>query len=287
MVRKTNSEPESSPQAVRKAGPRRGADDQEAQRGIQSVARALGILELFSEHRPALSAVEIAELTGLNRGTAYRFCQTLRALGYLEDVGARRFRPGLKAVSLAQAALAARELPELAMPYLRELQRATGETVNMAMLDGAEIVYVARVLSDSLITLRLFVGSRLPAYATSLGRSMLAFLPDEQVEERLARSDLKALTERTMVDPRELMVELGRIRTRGYAVNDQELALGLRGVAAPVFAASGRPVAAINISLPRPIDRNEIEASLAPRVTETADAISQLVTRLGVEAPRQ
>ena len=255
-----------------------------ATKGIQSVGRALAILELFSDRQPALSVSEVAELTGLNRATCYRFCQTLRQLGYLEELDERRFRPGIKAISLGHSALRSRELPELAMPYLRDLRRETGETVNLALLDDTDVVYVARVLSDHLISLRLYVGSRLPAYASSLGRAMLAFLPELEAQAIIVRSELKRITSHTIVDPKRLQAELGRVRARGYVVNDQEIAEGLRGVAAPVLGVSGRPLAAVNVSVPRPLSGpNEIDDVLAPAVMQTASAISLLVTQLSIE----
>jgi DNA-binding IclR family transcriptional regulator len=251
--------------------------------GIQSVARALTILELFSDSRPALTAVEIGELTGLNRATAYRFCQALLGLGYLEDAGQRRFRPGLKTVSLAQAALGARGLSDLAAPVLARLQRATGEAVNMAQLDGTDVVYVARLLADHLITLRLTVGSRLPAYATSLGRAIMAFLPPEETEAILDRTEIRALTEFTITDKRKLKADLKLIREQGFAINDQGLSLGLRGVAAPVFGRGGRPIAAINVSIPHPVPDGALVDEFAPRVIEAAAEIGELVVRLGVD----
>jgi DNA-binding IclR family transcriptional regulator len=254
----------------------------ETDNGIQSVSRALGILELFSEERPALTTSEIAALTGLNRATAYRFCQTLLRLGYLEETQAFTFRPGLKAVSLAQAALSSRELPELALPALRALQEKTGETVNMALRDGADVVYVSRLLSKNLLALRLFVGSRLPAYASSLGRAMLAFLPDDELAQVLDQRDLEAITKHTITDRRRLLAELRRIRARGYALNDQELVVGIRGIAAPVFGVSGQPIAAINLSISRPLEDEEI-ADLGAQVAETANAISALATQLAID----
>lgn len=226
---------------------------------------------------------EIAELTGLNRATSYRFCQTLLKLGYLEEADERRLRPGLKAVSLARAALSSHELPDLALPHLRELRNLTGETVNMALLDGADVVYVSRLLSDDLLALRLFVGSRLPAYASSLGRAMLAYLPDDDVEALLDGQELQSFTEYTIVDRSRLRAELRRIRRRGYAINNQELVVGICGVAAPVFGVSGRPVAAINLSLTRVPERDELDSKLAPRVVETAQTISELATQLAVD----
>jgi IclR family pca regulon transcriptional regulator len=252
--------------------------------GIQSVSRALSILELFSDKRPSLSVSEVAELTGLNRATCYRFCQTLRQLGYLEELGGGRFRPGLKAVSLAHSALSSRELPELALPYLRRLRDDIGETVNMGLLDDTEVVYVARVLSDHLISLRLYVGSRLPAYASSLGRSILAFLPPEDAESIIDRSDLEALTGHTITSRKRLTAELRKIREQGYALNDQEVANGLRGVAAPVLTEAGKPIAAINISIPHPLKGpEEIENELAPKVMATAREIGMLAGKLAIE----
>ncbi len=252
--------------------------------GIQSVSRALGILELFDERRPALTTSDIATLTGLNRATAYRFCRTLLNLGYLEETSSRTFRPGLKAISLARAALSSRELPEMARPYLQRLRETTGETVNMALLDGAEVVYVARLLNDDLLALRLFVGSRLPVHATSLGRAILAFLPREEIEEILGDRVLEAVTQYTITDRDKLMRELDLIRSRGYSFNDEEMVLGIRGIGAPVFNAAGRPIAAINVSIARPLDKAELRAVIAPQVVETARAISTLVTELAIDS---
>ena len=251
--------------------------------GIQSVSRALGILELFGERRPTLSTTEIAALTGLNRATAYRFCHTLLDLGYLEEVSPRRYRPGLKALSLAQAALSSRELPDLALPHLRALRNDTGETVNLALLDPPDVIYVSRLLSDNVLALRLFVGSRLPAYASSLGRAMLAFLPEDEVTEILGMRRLTKLTENTITNRRELFEELRRIRDNGYAVNDQQFVLGVRGIAAPIFGVSGRPVAAVNISVVHPVTRQQLEQDLAPQVVATAAKISELATQLAVD----
>jgi IclR family pca regulon transcriptional regulator len=249
--------------------------------GIQSVARAMSILELFSDKRPSLSISEVAELTGLNRATCYRFCQTFRQLGYLDELADRRFRPGLKAISLAHSALSSRELPELALPYLERLRADINETVNMGLLDDTEVVYVARVLSDHLISLRMYVGSRLPAYASSLGRAMLAFLPEDQATDIIDRSNLVPITSHTISDRKRLLAELRKIRKQGYAFNNQEIANGLRGVAAPVLTDDGRPVAAINVSIPHPLKGpEEIEEVLAPKVIATANEIGALASKV-------
>jgi DNA-binding IclR family transcriptional regulator len=271
----------SSPQNNRA---KRGRAAPSEKAGVQSVGKALSILELFGEDQPSMSISQVAAGTGLNRATTYRFCQTLLGLGYLEDVGKGELRPGLKAISLARAALSSRELPELAVPYLRDLQSKTDETVNMALLDGDEVVYVARLLSDHLLALRLFVGSRLSAVGSSLGRAMIAFLPDDQIDAMIARADLKETTAKTITDPEKLRAELRKIRSRGYAVNDQEVAIGVTGIAAPVFGISGRPLAAINLSISHPVRANVLEEELVPKVLETARSISDLATRLALDA---
>lgn len=242
---------------------------------VQSVARAFSILELFDARTTALTVAEVAERTGLNRATAHRFCQTLITLGYLQDVGNRRVSPGARAVSLAAAALASWSLPDLAMPHLVKLQEQTGEAVNMAVLDGTEVVYVVRLLAHHLIALRLAVGSRLPAYATSLGRAILAFLPEQEAADILRRSDRCRLTPNTVTGIRALTQRLRVVRERGYAVNDGELAVGLRGFAAPVLDRRGRPVAAVNISLPHPVTEDE-ERRVVACVQQTASAIGAL-----------
>jgi IclR family pca regulon transcriptional regulator len=241
----------------------------------------MSILELFSEKRPSLSISEVADLTGLNRATCYRFCQTFRQLGYLEELADRRFRPGLKAISLAHSALSSRELPELALPYLERLRADINETVNMGLLDDTEVVYVARVLSDHLISLRLYVGSRLPAYAASLGRAMLAFMPEDEAMDIIDRSELVSITSHTIASRKRLLTELRKIRRQGYAFNDQEIANGLRGVAAPVLTDDGRPIAAINVSIPHPLTGpEEIEEVLAPKVIATAREIGALASKV-------
>lgn len=243
--------------------------------GIQSVARALSILELFEGRRAVLATNEIAELTGLNRGTAYRFCQTLRRLGYLEEIRQSTWRPGLKVLSLAQAALGGRELVDMAMPRLQALRHDSGETVNMAMPDGNEVVYVARLLNDDLLALRLVVGSRLPMVTTSLGRAILAFLPQAQLDEIVEQSRFERLTEHTIVDASKLASELEKVRKSGYAFNNQEFALGVRGVAAPVFGANNQPIASVNLSVARPIKSDELKKELAPLLLAAAADIGE------------
>lgn len=245
------------------------------------MARALSILELFNERQLQLTTNEIAALTGLNRATSYRFCRTLLSLGYLEEVAPSTFRPGLKCISLAQAALGAQEIVQIAMPYLQALRDRVNETVNMAILDGGEIVYVARLLNSDLVTLRVVVGSRLPAYATSLGRAMLAYLPVDEVSSRLGEGELRPLTSSTLVSRRAITQDLREIRKLGYAYNDQGVAVGVRGIAAPVLDENERPLASINLSIARPLTDDEVRNDLAPEVIAAAARISARAREVG------
>jgi IclR family pca regulon transcriptional regulator len=255
------------------AGPPQGVG------GIQSVARALSILELFNERRVELSTNEIAALTGLNRGTTYRFCRTLLSLGYLEEIRVSVFHPGIRCISLAQAALGSREIVQVATPFLERLRDRVQETVNMAVLDGVDVVYLVRLLNSDLVALRLGVGSRVPAYATSLGRSILAFLPEPQSSAILDRSELHALTRWTLATREAIEDDLAAIRRNGYAYNDQGLAPGVRGVAAPILI-DGRPVASINLSIARPLQPREVPKELGPEVIATAREIGARATEL-------
>jgi IclR family transcriptional regulator, pca regulon regulatory protein len=242
--------------------------------GVQSVARALSILELFNDRRLELTTNEIAQLTGLNRGTTYRFCRTLLSLGYLEEVGPSTFRPGVKCISLAQAALGSRAIVQIAMPFLNALRDRVQASVNMAILDGTDIVYIVRLLSSDLVTLRLGVGSRMPAYATSLGRSILAFLPPEETASILDHSEFQPLTPWTLATREAIEADLAETRQNGYAFNDQGIAAGIRGVGAPILDGKGRPIASINVSLSRPVTGREVSRELAPEVVKTAREIS-------------
>lgn len=244
---------------------------------IQSVERMAAILDLFTVEEPMRSEQEIVSATGLSRGTVYRFCQTLRHLGYLEVDAEGRYRPGSRAITLGQAAISSLDVAELARPLAARLREETGQTVNMAVPDGEDIVFVIRIRGTSLLDLRVEVGSRLPAYCTSLGRAMLSCLPDDELETYLRTAHLEARTERTIVDRDELRSRILGIREVGYAVNDGELESALRGVAAPIRYADGRPAAALNIALTRPFAPNELETVLAPKIVAAADAVTRLL----------
>jgi IclR family pca regulon transcriptional regulator len=220
----------------------------------QSLERGLAILSAFRSGRPLLGVSDLGREIGLGRSTTHRYVATLAALGYLQqDKATRKYRLGPRVLDLGFSAINSMEVREVAAPHLRRLSDDTGFTVNMAILDGADVVYVERCRSTRAgqreIDLNLHVGSRLPAYCTSLGKVLLAFLPPDELEETLARIAFDRRGPNTIVSRDGLLSELGRVREAGFAINNEELAYGLRSIAAPVLSREGRAVAAINLAV--------------------------------------
>jgi IclR family pca regulon transcriptional regulator len=214
---------------------------------VQSLERGLAIIRVFSAERPALTVTEIAETTGLTRAAARRFLLTLVELGYVATDG-RYYELTPRVLELGYAFLSGLSFPEVALPRVERLVAEVGEASEAAILDGHEIVYVVRVPGPALMTIAVNVGARMPAYATALGRVLLAGLPDERVAEILDGVEPVALLPRTIVDRGELRAEVRRVREQGYALVDQELEEGLVAIAAPVHDRTGRVVAALNLS---------------------------------------
>ncbi|MFL6020717.1 MAG: IclR family transcriptional regulator, partial [Gaiellaceae bacterium] len=210
----------------------------------QSLERGLGILAAFSPTQPSLGVSELAREVGLSRSTTHRYMSTLTRLGYLQqDPASRRYRLGPRVLDLGFSAINSMELRVISSPYLQRLSDDTGFTVNMAILDGGDILYVERCRSARAgqreIDLNLHVGSRLPAYCTSMGKVLLAFLPDDRFADVIAGLELKKRGSNTLTSRAALRAELAQVRARGYAVNNEELAFGLRSIAVPVRGRSG------------------------------------------------
>lgn len=246
----------------------------------QSLERGLAILAAFEPARPLLGISELARALALNRSTAHRYVGTLTALGYLQqDRATRKYRLGPRVLDLGFSAINSMELPELARPHLQHLSDETGHTVNMAILDGTQIVYVERVRSTSAgqreIDLNLHIGSRLPAYCTSMGKVLLAFLSDEARAAALDATELVGRGPNTVTERRRLEADLERVRETGIAVNNEELAYGLRSIAVPVRARSGEVEAAINLAVHRTmVSLENLIVRLGPVLKRTAAEIS-------------
>jgi IclR family pca regulon transcriptional regulator len=246
----------------------------------QSLERGLAILALYTSGRPLLGVSQIARSLDLSRSTAHRYVATLAALGYLQqDRDTKRYRLGPRVLDLGFSAINSMDVREISAPHLQLLSDETGHTVNMAILDGADIVYIERCRASRPgqreIDLNLHIGARLPAYCTAMGKALLAFLPPDELAAVLEDVDLVGRGPNTIVDEAALRAELARIRKIGIAVNDEELAYGLRSIAAPISARSGEVVAALNLAVHRSmVPTNDLIERFAPAVRRTAAAIS-------------
>ena len=214
---------------------------------VQSLARGLAVIRAFDESRPEMTLSEVARATDLSRAAARRFLHTLAQLGYVWSDG-RVFTLTPRVLELGFAYLSSVSLPEIAQPHLERLVSQVHESASVSVLDGDDIVYIARVPTSRIMTVSINIGTRFPAYATSMGRVLLANLPADELDPFLSRVRLDPLGPHTLSSPDELRQELARIRERGFALVDQELEAGLRSIAAPVRNRAGRVIAAANIS---------------------------------------
>ncbi len=227
-----------------------GGDDAHPVRNsdfVQSLDRGLAVIRAFGPDRERLSLSEVASAAGLTRAAARRFLLTLARLGYVRSDG-RLFSLRPRILELGYAYLSGLSLPEIAAPHMEEMVSRLHESSSISVLDGHHIVYVARVPTKRIMTVAISVGTRFPAYATSMGRVLLAELSDEDLDRYLAEATFEPLTSRTVTDPRRLREIVREVGCQGYAIVDQELEEGLRAVAAPIHGAADLGTAAINVS---------------------------------------
>jgi IclR family pca regulon transcriptional regulator len=224
------------------------ADEARGPDFVQSLERGLAVIRVFTRERPALTLSEVAAATGVTRAAARRFLITLMSLGYVRSDG-RQFSLSPRVLELGYAYLSSLSLPDIAEPHLESLVAEVNESSSVSVLDGDDIVYVARVPTSRIMTVAISVGTRFPAYATSMGRVLLAGLPEDELATYLSKVVLHRLTARTVATTTALRAEIQRARTQGWALVDQELEEGLRSVAAPVRDRTGRTVAAVNVSV--------------------------------------
>lgn len=214
---------------------------------VQSLERGLSVITAFGPHAPQLTLSEVARTTGLTRAAARRFLLTLVDLGYIRTDG-KLFELTPRVLDLGYAYLSSISLPGVAEPHLEWLVHETGESSSMSVLDGHDIVYVARVPTSRIMTVAINVGTRFPAYATSMGRVILAGLDEPALAAYLSGLTLEPLTARTVPTTDDLRARLAEVRQQGYALVDQELEPGLRALAVPVRDKRSRVVAAVNVS---------------------------------------
>jgi IclR family pca regulon transcriptional regulator len=216
---------------------------------VQSLARGLGVLQCFTAERPFLTLTEIANLTGMNTTAVQRFTDTLLQLGFLHRNRQREFILGPKALTLGFAVLRGSQLRKTAEIYIAEFSEKHRCTMNLALLDGDEVVFLYRHEAQRFLKYDLHAGSRLPSYCTATGKVLLAALPDKALEPLLARMKMEPLTRYTITRADDLRQELVRTRKRGYSVSDRELSIALYSIGVPVLNQERRVVAAMNLSI--------------------------------------
>ena len=216
---------------------------------VSSLAKGLRALELLSDCGE-MSASRMARHLNTSRAVTHRYLTTLRDLGYAERTEEGKFAVSFKVLELGMKKLDGFKIRHSVNPYLQEMALACGETVNLGHWSGTAIVHLDKINSPEILRLDVGLGAFAPAYCTALGKAILAFLPESELDAYLQSVEWVAMSPKTILTPEQLQIDLTKIRKRGYAVDDEELSLGLRCVAAPVFDHEGRPSYALSVSGP-------------------------------------
>jgi IclR family pca regulon transcriptional regulator len=244
---------------------------------MTSLARGLAVVQAFSDSRKPQTIANISQKTGIPRAAVRRCLHTLRELGYV-DAELNNFSLRPKVLTLGYSYLSSTPLTVSAQPYLNSISRTLNESSSLAVLDDGEVLYVARAATSRVMSVALNTGSRLPAYCTSLGRVMLAHLPPAELDAYLAKTKLRAMTRNTVISQKGLRDILAGVRADGYAVNDEELELGLRSIAVPVRGAAGTVVAALNVGAQAArVSVKQLEKEFLPVLLKGAQELSILL----------
>jgi DNA-binding IclR family transcriptional regulator len=252
---------------------------------IQVVDRALALLDVLSQHGPNMTLMQIAEALKLHKSTAHRLIMVLERHRLIEkNSDSGKYRLGLRLFELGTHAMAQLDLRERAHPYLERAVLEAGETVHLCVYDAGEVVYLDKVEPDRTVRMSCGVGRRNPAYCTSVGKAMMAFLPEAQVEADMQKRGFRQFTRHTITNMLELKAELEKVRRVGFAMDDEEIEDGVRCVGAPVWGFAHQPIAAISVSGPAFRMNGEKIPAVAKCVVAMANALSK---ELGFEPRHQ
>lgn len=244
---------------------------------IASFGKGLRVLESFGADHPRQSITDVAEATGFDRATARRCLLTLHALGYA-DYDGKFFTLTPRVLRLGTGALAALPLSQIVQPWLDQLSEQIGQSCSVSILDDTEIVYIARAAQRRVMSIGLLPGSRLPAHCTSMGRLLLAALPEPEARAVIERSDLSPRTVHSRTTPEEVWAEIVKARSQGYCIADQEVELGLRSLAVPVMNSRGRVVAALNTGMAAvPPDPAQSVAQFLPALLKVQEGLRRVL----------
>jgi IclR family pca regulon transcriptional regulator len=250
---------------------------------ISSLSKGLSVLQAFAEAGHSLTLSEIANALRTNNTTATRLCYTLTELGFIQKDGQRRYHLTPKVLTLGHSYISGLAWQEVAQHYLESLFKEVQETVNLSILEGSEIIYLFRIRKRKYLPFDIQIGTKLPVYCTAMGKVLMAMGPPKKIRSILKKLEFKPLTARTIKNLEKFKDELDKVRKRGYAINDEELSIGNRAVAAPIIDKKGYAVAAINIAVPTTeYSRSQMEKTLAPQVMRTAREISRALIKMEV-----
>ena len=249
---------------------------------VQSVSRALTLLEIIAREDSPVTISELAKKAQLKLATTHRLLNTMMNRGFIEqDPVSLRYHLGIKTFEIGNAALNINDLRTISRPFLKSLAQQTNETTNLAILDGAEVVYIDQLESTNIVIVKMFarIGSRGPAYCTGTGKVLLADLPEEELKKRLAKVEFVKFTEHTVTDVNDLINVLNQIKKDGFALDISERDDGVICIAAPIRNFEKRVQAAISLSAPtQRMDQKRIDGEILPLVLQAAQQISE---RLG------
>jgi len=256
------------------------ADRPTARYQVRSVQRALTILRTFLPHDGELSAADLSKETGLDPSTVFRLLVTLEAQGFVEiNHATAKYRPGVILLELGSRFLKNNDIRSRSIGYLERLRDEFGETVHLTILDGNEVVYLEKLAGLHPIGfMSSRVGNRSPAHCTGVGKALLAYLSDEQLAQRYPDRRLKRYTDQTITDLDELRAELGRVRSRGYAIDLEEHEVGVKCVAVPTF--DHKELAAA-VSVSGPVDRMDDHIANDDLINTLMEVAAQISEQMG------
>ncbi|MCP2034289.1 IclR family pca regulon transcriptional regulator [Planomicrobium sp. HSC-17F08] len=242
---------------------------------IQSLERGLQVIQAFSQQNPSMTVSDTAKKTGLSRPAARRILLTLEALGFAESKNGS-YSLTARTLSLGYAYLSSNNTWSMAHPFMKQFVDQTGESCSISILDGTDVLYVARVSTKRIMSINLGVGSRLPAYATSMGHVLLANLPKAELETYLERMNFEKFTDKTITDKEEFLKVLEGVRQKNWGGVDQQFEEGLRSIAVPIRNAQGKVIAAMNCSVHAGrVSKNVLREEFLPLLQEAAEQIGQ------------
>lgn len=251
---------------------------------VQSLPKGLLVLQAFTEAHHPLTLTEIANIIGTNKTVVTRFCYTLAELGFIQRDIHRRYQPTPKVLTLGYSFISASDWRKVAQYYLENLSEETQATTNLSVLEGNEILYAIRIRKRKVLPYDVQIGSKLPVYCTAMGKVLMALGPPEKTKPILKTLEFRPLTGRTITHLDKFLQELKKVRAKGYGINDEELSIGNRAVAAPVLDKNRYAVAAVNIAVSTTeYSLSQMERILAPEVIRKAQEISEALIK--IEAP--